>query len=131
MRFFIPAVLAFVFLATPSQAACTDTVQSLLQRSSGYKPQLFKLKPDGLKKLVAKVNKNRALKSMEPLDADLFIAGHFTIAGVPQVGIALAYNGCVVTGTSFVIEPSMFVRILLEAGLSADDLEPFKGGIES
>jgi hypothetical protein len=77
------------------------------------------------------MNGNRAKLGKEPFEADAFIAGHFAPGGVPQVGIALANGDCVVPGTTFVIEPSLFVKILISAGLSADDLELFKGGVKS
>lgn len=132
MRIFAPAVLALALMFTPAHAGeCQKTLSDLLRNAENLNPVLFQAKPDALKILVAKVNKNRAADSKEPIEADTFVVGHFKSGGVPQVGIALSYKGCVVPGTSFVIDPPMLVRILLEAGLDADALEPFKGGIDS
>jgi hypothetical protein len=131
MKAFCFAVLALLCLSASARAECQIPLDTFMQRVAKIEAKMFTAKPDALVKLVAHINKNREKQGREKLEADLLIVGHMNSGGMPQVGLAMSYKGCIVPEMTVVLDPEMFVRILISAGLSADDLVPMANGVKA
>jgi hypothetical protein len=131
MRFLAAIVLALAFSTAAYAGECQIPLDTFMERVAKIEAKTFTAKPEALAKLVAHINKNREKQNRELLQADMLIVGHMNSGGMPQVGLAMSYKGCIIPEMTIVIDPEMFVRILISAGLSADDLVPLANGVKS
>lgn len=150
MRALSIAVLALVYLIAPAFAMdlkaenpspnieealpadqCTIVSQDnfINQVETAYKQKAKWLSKEGLDKLVAFVNADRAKAKLFPYEADNFAFMFLTEPGKePRVGMAFFFRGCLLPGTAITMTMEGAAKFFVDAGVTEADFRDKANG---